>query len=460
MAFKATPKQVKFIEAALTLRYRFMGIGGGIRGTKTICVLTLLVILCRIYPRSRWAIVRTDLPTLRRNILPSMEKVRMWSGGFVGELNMSDWSYTCANGSRILLFAEQFTQDPELERWKGLEVNGFVLEESSELNEKSANKAIERAGSWIIPGTAEDPTPRQPPPFVFCTFNPCSNWPRRWFYEPYAGGSIKAPYYFEPATIADNPFASEEYKESLKYLPTEEYNRFVKGEWDFIDEPNQLIKSEWIWAARNVDPIPGTIRMGVDVARYGDDWSSLMKTRGNQLVRYVGLQKFDTMVLGSTILNEAADRLLPVAGPNVRIDGVGMGGPVVDYCRLKGLPVYDVVAGAAPIERPGMFFRFKNLRSQMWWETREKLRLAQLSLFMGLDRHKQPIALPEKLVGDLASVRYEITGDKVISVEPKDDIKLRLGRSPDDGDAFVNAVFDFPDLPSRPILPGTILTRG
>src|SRR5262245_2525619 len=115
----------------------YMAIGGGIRGTKTIACLALFVTLCRIFPRSRWAVVRKDLPTIRRNVLPSMEKIRLWAGGFVGELNQSNWTYTCANGSQILLFAEQFTQDPELERWKGLEVNGFDLEEASELNEKS-----------------------------------------------------------------------------------------------------------------------------------------------------------------------------------------------------------------------------------------------------------------------------------------------------------------------------------
>jgi hypothetical protein len=409
--------------------------------------------------------VRTDLPTLRRNVVPAMDKIILWSGGFVGDLNQSTWSYTCANGSVILLFAEQFTQDPELDRWKGLEVNGFALEEGNELAEKSANKAIERAGSYIIPATPEDPEPRQPPPFIFVTFNPCNEWPRTWFYEPYKNHTIQAPYYFLPATILDNPFASEDYKESLKLLPPEEYDRFVKGEWDFIDDPRQLIKLEWIWKARSIDFVDGKTKLGVDVARYGNDWSSIYKVRGNALWGYTNFKKFDNVEVGQGVLNIAADQDCPVKGEDVHVDVVGLGSGVVDYCRHKGLPVQEVVAGAKVIKRPGAFFGFKDLRSQMWWEFREKLRLGQFRLIL-LNKRGEEEPLPAKLIGDLTNIRYEISGDKVIEVEPKEGdspkwgVKARLGRSPDDGDALVSAAFEWPDVPRRPVLPGTVIMRG
>jgi hypothetical protein len=46
-----------------------------------------------------------------------------------------------------------------------------------------------------------------------------------------------------------------------------------------------------------------------------------------------------------------------------------------------------------------------------------------------------------KLIGDLAAPRYTIERDKKIKVESKDDIKIRIGRSTDYGDAYVQAVF-------------------
>lgn len=467
ITFTATPLQVKWIEAVTSGMYKFLGIGGGIRGTKTFACLSAIILLCRIFPRSRWAVVRKDLPTLRRNVIPSMEKLRlMGAGSFVGPLNMSDWSYKCDNGSVIILFPEQFIQDPELERWKGLEVNGFDLEEGSELSEKAANKAIERAGSWIIPPTDDDPEPNQPPPLVLVNFNPCANWPRKWFYEPWKNQSMRPPFFFLPATIADNPYASEEYKESLKYLPPEEYRRFVMGEWDFVDDPNQLIKTEWLWAAMNVEAVEGPNRLACDVARYGDDYTSVAKGSGNQLRKMLSIKHYDTTEVGTTVLNECGDPLFPVPAENARVDGVGLGAGTVDYCRKQGLNVREFIAGAKPVPRRDALgkeltmFKFKDLRSQAWWEGREKFRLGQFCLQM-YDAKGDPIPLPPKLMGDLATPRYEISGDKVISVETKEEIKKRLGRSTDDGDAVIMLMFDMPPAPVRAVLPGSVVvSRG
>lgn len=460
ISFKATPLQVRWIEAITSGMYRFLGIGGGIRGTKTFACLSAIILLCKVFPRSRWAVVRKDLPTLRRNVVPSMEKLRQMSGGFVGPLNQSIWTYTCANGSEIILFPEQILQDPELERWKGLEVNGFDLEESSELSEKSANKAIERAGSWVIPDNEDGTKAEQPPPLVLFNFNPCPNWPRKWFFEPYKNGTIKAPYFFLPATIADNPYASEEYKESLKYLPPEEYKRFVLGEWDFVDDPDQLIKVEWIWSSLNVEIFDGPSRMAADIARFGDDSTTVVKIRGNQLRTMLKIRHFDTQKVGQKVVTLANVPEFVVEGKNVVVDSVGLGAGVLDYCRAHGLPAREFIAGAKPVTRQNTFFKFKDLRSQAWWEFREKLRLGQFSLQM-VDEKGEAVPLPEKLVGDLSTPRYEISGDKLITVESKEDIKKRIGRSTDDGDAVVMAAFDMPAMVPRAILPGSvILSRG
>lgn len=209
-------------------RYRIIGFGGGIRGTKTFGSLSVLIALCRIFPRSRWAVVRKDLPRLRQNTLPSFEKLRALAGEFVGPVNQGTWTATCANGSQIIFFAESLDVDPDLSRWKGLEVNGFLLEEADELAERSYVKAIERCGTWIVPDGA------QPPPLILCTFNPCANWPKRVFYEPWKNGTIAAPYAFIPATQADNPYVSEEQRTAWRAMPEQEYKRFVEGDWDVL----------------------------------------------------------------------------------------------------------------------------------------------------------------------------------------------------------------------------------
>lgn len=228
--FVALPVQQRLFDVARKGDCRIIGFGGGIRGTKSWGMLALLITLCRIFPGSRWAVVRKDLPTLRRNTFPSFEKLRAEHfASFISPVNQADWSSTCTNGSKIIWFPESLQEDPDLSRWKGLEVNGFVLDESDELAERSYYKAIERAGAWIVPRGAP-----QPPPYVFCTFNPCANWPKRVFYEPWKNNAIAAPFAFIPATAADNPYVPEAQREAWKSMPDQEYKRFVEGDWDVL----------------------------------------------------------------------------------------------------------------------------------------------------------------------------------------------------------------------------------
>lgn len=226
--FTATPAQDRFFAATFSGDYSVLAYGGGIRSGKSATALMLAQLLCRIYPRSRWAIVRTDLPTIKRNVLPTFSKFRV--PGFMGEVNQADsWTSTATNGSQIVFFSESIQEDPEYNRWRGLEVNGFFLEEANELQEASLNKAIERAGAWVVPGLAT-----QPPPLVVCTFNPSGGWVKRKFYDPWKAGTIAAPWYYQPATIADNPHIPAAYLDALKKLPERDYKRFVEGDWSFI----------------------------------------------------------------------------------------------------------------------------------------------------------------------------------------------------------------------------------
>jgi hypothetical protein len=57
------------------------------------------------------------------------------------------------------------------------------------------------------------------------------------------------------------------------------------------------------------------------------------------------------------------------------------------------------------------------------------------------------VALPpdDKLTGDLAAPRYKQASGGRLQVESKDDIKKRLGRSTDHGDAVVMAFWREPE---------------
>lgn len=226
--FRASPVQEKLLQSMRDKKNRIIGFGGAIRGTKTWGMLGALIIMCITFPRSRWAIVRKDLPTLRRNTIPSFNKLRPLFGGFVGTVNQGTWTAPCQNGSELIFFPESIDTDPELNRWKGLEVNGFALEEADELQERSYHKAIERAGTHIIVDG------QQPPAYVLCTFNPNPFWPKLVFYDPWEQGALRHPYDFIPAGPRDNPWLPESQWEAWKEMPPLEYRRFVLMDWSVL----------------------------------------------------------------------------------------------------------------------------------------------------------------------------------------------------------------------------------
>lgn len=223
--FEPFPKQIDFLESCLSGNFDFVMYGGSIRGGKTFAGIGLLLILCRAFPGSRWAIVRTDLMTLKRNTIPSFWKIVPRS--FVEKYKQDEQIVTFKNGSQILFFGENFTDDKELNRWKGLEVNGFLLEEINELQEKTFYKAIERAGSHIIPGGVKQPTP-----LIAGTCNPARNWIKKIVYDRWKNGTLPERWKYIPAKIFDNPFISDEYRRALQNMPAFEYDVFVNGNWD------------------------------------------------------------------------------------------------------------------------------------------------------------------------------------------------------------------------------------
>lgn len=478
--FDAFSRQREFIEALLSGKYRYLVFGGAIRGGKSYLLVALTLLFCRVWPGSRWAIVRKDLPTLKRNVLPVFEKLR--PPNFCDPVNKSDWTARCKNGSLIIFHTESRKDDPDLDRWKGLEVNGFLFEEINECLEKTFHKGIERAGSYIIPRIGKD---KQPPPMVLGSCNPTKNWVKRVFYDPWEKGKLEPPFFYMPSRIFDNPHLPEEYKESLKNLPEQEYNRFVLGDWSVADEPDQLILSQWVEDAINREPldtreavarllelgpdVPGLVlralglpwdlhkrgwkaervlekfshppRMGVDVARFGSDSSALCVAGADNLPFDVqDLETFEKF-RGTKIARAAMQRATHwgVNAEEVRVDTVGLGSGVADIMHGDGWDVLDYIGGAAAVSKDWSpetkgFLSFKNLRSESWWLTREIFRLGLASIDPDLP---QPILTA--LRQDLTAPAYNVSGDKVVSIEPKDKIKARLGRSPDHGDALVMA---------------------
>lgn len=212
---------------------------------------------------------------------------------------------------------------------------------------------------------------------------------------------------------------------------------------EFSDDEDGLIPMSWIHAAhmrwntwhdnplRDQHQPKGRTILGVDVGHSGEDRTVIATRKGDVVVELEFWQQTDT--IQTTTLVEA--RLDLHVGAQAIVDGVGVGAGVVDLLRHHRRRVQSFLAGGAARNRTdatGML-RFADLRSAAWWNVREML-----------DPARNPtLALPpdDDLTADLTAPKWEERAGAVIKVEKKDDIKKRLGRSTDFGDAVVQSLW-------------------
>ena len=228
--FETFPKQEEFIQAVFSGNYEFILYGGAIRGGKTFCGLGTLILLSKVYPGSRWCVVRKTLQVIKQNTYPSWDKIKPVN--FIVKHDKDIHTVTFTNGSQIIFFGENYERDKEFNRWRGLEVNGFLLEEINELQEQGYFKAVERCGSYIIPATTTNPNPTQPNPIILATCNPTYGWVKERFYDRWKNGTLSSRELYISSKIFDNPYITESYKEALKKLPQYEYEVYVNGNWE------------------------------------------------------------------------------------------------------------------------------------------------------------------------------------------------------------------------------------
>lgn len=229
---KLTPKQTKAYRLAHSKELQFILFGGAIRGGKTYWLLLTLISLCSKYPKSRWAVVRESLPTLKRNTLVTFEEIL--NNGLhhnVADFNRETWVCTFKNGSQIIFMAESYDQDKEYNRFRGLEINGAGVDELNECQEKLLYKLFERSGSWLH-------AQGKPPIIVLATCNPSNNWVKEKIYKAWKEDKLPKTWAYIPSKITDNPYLPPEYLQSLRdNMPPDDYAKFVEGDWDIMEKP-------------------------------------------------------------------------------------------------------------------------------------------------------------------------------------------------------------------------------
>ncbi len=315
------------------------------------------------------------------------------------------------------------------------------------------NPPTNSEGRWIVAFFAPWLDPKHP--------NPAQPGELRWF-AALDGQEIEVPSgtefefrgemikplsrTFIPSRVADNPhLMGTGYMARLQALPEPLRSQMLHG--DFMagmkDDPWQVIPTAWVEGAMNRwkerYPQPRIDSMGVDVARGGDDKSVIAKRAGSwfaPLIRFDGTETPDGPRLAGQVMAENRD-LAPI-----HIDVIGVGSSPYDFLVQAKQQVYgiNVSEKSNGSDKSGMM-RFLNQRSELWWKMREFLDPANNT---GAELPADP-----KLKADLCAPKWEARGP-IIVVEGREEIKKRIGRSPDDASAVILALLDTPresDLP-------------
>jgi hypothetical protein len=405
--------------------------GGGAGGGKSWLGCSWLMNMCLAYPHTRWFMAREVLKDLKRSTVKTFMKVAKLYGlekqfrynSHNGEINFN-------NGSQILLIELAYKpSDPLYQDLGSTEYTGGFIEEGGEIH-FDAYEALKnsRIGRQYNDKYNIFPT-------ILVTCNPTKNWLYHLFYKPFMNGTIDEDCMFIPSLIGDNCFIDSQAKAGLMGFKNEaQKQRLLYGNWDYEDEPEQIIKYEWLekcFLAR--DYINTQKFMGVDVARYGNDKSVIAKIEGNTLYSVEQWEKIDTVTFADIVKTEIiAEKIM---SENVGVDVVGVGAGTVDALKKKGYNVFEIVSGAVAedCDETGGH-QFNNLRSQMWWALRERIKRGDFCIDMPINSE-----LAQQIIKDLTATKYEIVRDKQIKAESKSNIRNRLGRSPDTGDAVVYA---------------------
>jgi len=169
------------------------------------------------------------------------------------------------------------------------------------------------------------------------------------------------------------------------------------------------------------------VARALDVARFGTN-RTVFTLRSGSRVEYVEVQaKKDTMEVAARA-KVLSERLNASA---VYVDVIGVGAGVVDKLKLDGVEVVAVNAAEVAPNRSANKddAQGRIMRDYLWIEMARWLREDEPAFLIDKD-------MAEDLAGELASVKHGIDGKGFLVVEMKDQMRKRLGRSPDLADSL------------------------
>jgi hypothetical protein len=177
--------------------------------------------------------------------------------------------------------------------------------------------------------------------------------------------------------------------------------------------------------------------LGCDVARMGEDYSTVYSFQDGVLRFVDKWSKADAMETASRIVHHA----FRLGAKEVRIDGVGLGGPVMDIVTYKSESRFETIGiignGASPD-----IDKWINARAYFYDNMRERMANGEIDIDIN------DVDLQE----ELGSLEYHFNNNRTsLQIEKKEEIRLKTGKSPDFADAAMYACAELLIDPTNPV---------
>jgi hypothetical protein len=407
------------------------------------------------------AIFRRVYPNLQGILRRAREIIKS-----TAQENKSDKTWTWPDGRTIEFGAVQYEEDKSNWQGRAHDLKGF--DELPEFTESqyeficgwnrsvdpnqrvrvlaTGNPPIDEAGSWIVRRWGPWLDPNHP--------HPAKEGELRWYAtidgkeqecasgDPIQLGSetiFPRSRTFIRATVKDNPYYANDrrYLSVLQSLPEPLRSMFLYGDFQASSAPDpfQVIPTEWVrlaqkrWLERTRPTTPISA-VGIDAARGGNDSMTLARRYDNwfdEVLKWPGAKAPD----GGTAATLVHAVLGPETAAYINVDVIGVGSSTYDHLKPLYKRTYPVNASEGSVYRDkSKALKMRNIRAEMHWRMRDALDP------VGGDE----LALPNdpEILADLCAARYKLTSAGVL-IEEKSEIKERIGRSPDVGEALMLA---------------------
>lgn len=433
MEFHAAPEEYKLF-------------GGAMGGGKTAALINEGQQLNLDYPGNFGLLIRKTWPSFQDSILPQVEK-------FIDTRLIADWNHsskhiTYKNGSKTR-YGGLGDRPDDWEKWMSGEYGWIAIDQAEQFTELEFEMLATRL-RLKLPGILY---------FFLLSCNPNIGWIKERFIE-----SNKPDHIFIPALPTDNQAnLPEDYIARMrKILTSQQQKALLEGNWEAVGDPDNVYAYEDVQKAmkRNVKGgLP--VEIGSDIARSGDDQSIIVLREGLRVRIHSKAQGHDLMRTTGEIWRCCQDTVIPrwkdeLDRISIKVDADGVGGGVVDRLieqrRDKEELYTAMILKMVPkerkeqLEKKGYRFRikiieihgsgkpkdvvhFKNLRAEIHWGLRELLK----DLDLPNDR---------EVSSQLMALKHKTNSAGQIMIIPKEEIKQKLGRSPDVAEAIIYALAD------------------